>query len=88
MDKALMIQLLKQLWFQSNNCSSPIEHAWFPIQETSKMTGANREIVKEYFLKLVEAKLIVKISDEPLLYEFTDTGKKIKEVNDIEKYFS
>jgi len=88
MDKELMQKLLEQLWFQSDNCLSPIEHAWFPIQETSKITGTKRQVVREYFDKLVEAKLIERISDEPLLFQFTDTGKKIKTVSDMEKYIA
>lgn len=88
MNKELMQKLLEQLWFQSDNCSSPIENAWFPIQETSRITGTKKQVVQECFRKLIEVKVIEKISDDPLLFQFTDIGKKVKSNRDIEKYIS
>jgi hypothetical protein len=76
MDRELMQKLLDQLWFHSDNCSSPIENAWFPFQETAKITGTKRQVVMEYFNKLIDTKIIERISDDPLLLQFTDKGKK------------
>jgi hypothetical protein len=86
MDKDVLQKLLEQLWFQSDNCVAPIENAWFLIQETSKITGTKRQVVRQYFDKLIELKLIQKISDEPLLFQFTEIGKQIKSSSDVEKY--
>lgn len=86
MDNEIMQKLLEQLWFQSDNCSSPIENAWFLIQETSKITGTKGQVVRDHFDKLIEGKIIEKISDEPLLFQFTDTGRKVKSSSDVEKY--
>jgi hypothetical protein len=86
MNRKLIQKLLEQLWFQSDNCSSPIANAWFLINETSKITGAKEQTVREHFDKLIERKIIEKISDEPLLFQFTDTGRKVKSGNDSEKY--
>lgn len=88
MDRELMQKLLEQLWFQSDNCLSPIEHAWFPIQETAKITGTKRQKVMECFNKLIEANIIERISDEPLLFQFTDKGKQVKKGSDVEKYIA
>ena len=76
MDKEIIQKLLEQLWFQSGNCSSPIANAWFIINETSKITGANKQIVRKYFDKLLDRKIIEKISDEPLLFQFTTKVEK------------
>jgi hypothetical protein len=88
MDRELMQKLLEQLWFHSDNCSSPIKHAWFPIQETAKITGAKRQMVVDYFNKLIEAEIIERISDEPLLFQFTDKGRGVKASADVEKYIA
>ncbi len=72
-----MQKLLELLWLQSDNCSSPIENAWFLIQETSKMTGTKKNVVMEHFDKLIEGEIIEKNSDEPLLFQFTNTGRKV-----------
>jgi hypothetical protein len=86
MDKKIMQKLLEQLWFQSDNCSSPISNASFLINETSKITGTKGQIVRRYFDKLVDGKIIEKISDEPLIFQFTAKGREVKSSSDAEKY--
>ena len=77
--------LFKQLWLQSNDGSEPIQNMGFQIFEVSKMTyNTNKEVIK-YLNLLIEKNYINKISDEPLLYEFTESGKKIKADSEIEK---
>lgn len=80
-----MKSLLKQLWFQSNNCADRIENMGIQVSEVSKSTGKpNKEIII-YLNFLTVNRYINRISNEPLLYEFTDLGRKIKSDSDIGK---
>jgi hypothetical protein len=76
--------LFNQLWLQSNNCFEPIQNIGFQIFEVSKITYNSKKEVSRYFNILVEKNHIKKISDEPLLYQFTESGKKIKTDSEIE----
>ena len=49
----LFKRLLKELWLQSDDCTEPIEHIWFSIQEVSKSTGYKREEIKKYANSLI-----------------------------------
>ncbi|WP_348721643.1 hypothetical protein [Tenacibaculum sp. 190130A14a] len=42
-----IICLFQELWFHSNNCSQPIRHIWFPIQEVAKSTQKTRTEIKK-----------------------------------------
>lgn len=88
MEKEVMICLFEQLWFHSDDCHSPIEHMWFPIQETTKITGKRRSEILQYFIRLIDLNIIEKLSDEPLLYQFTSLGKTIKSDEQIETLLS
>lgn len=77
--------LFKQLWLQSNNCSKSIENIGFQIFEVSKMTYNSKKEILRYLNLLIEKGYIRRISEEPLLYEFTETGKKIKTDSEIEE---
>ena len=79
-----MKSLLQQLWLQSNNCKKPIKNMGFNIFEVSKMTYDSINEIERYLNSLIEKKLIKKISNEPILYEFTLIGMKIKTDSDIE----
>lgn len=79
-----MKTLFKQLWLQSNNCSEPIENMGFQVFEVSKMTYNSKKEIMRYLNLLVEKDYIKRISDEPLLYEFTESGKGIKTDSEIE----
>ena len=79
-----MKRLLRELWLQSNNCSAPIEHIWFSIQEVGKSTNSSRREIKIYLNLLIDRGYIKKVSITPLLYEFTDKGKTLKKDADIE----
>lgn len=85
MEKEVMKILFEQLWLHSDNCKCPIEHAWFPIQEAAKTTGKSKSEIIQYFLHLLNMNLIKKLSDDPLLYQFTDLGKGIKSDEQIEE---
>lgn len=87
MEKEVMKILFEQLWLHSDNCNCPIEHAWFPIQEAAKTTGKRRSEILQHFLRLIELNIIEKLSDEPLLYQFTSLGKSIKSDEQIESFF-
>ncbi|MEX0361389.1 MAG: hypothetical protein AB3N10_10455 [Allomuricauda sp.] len=80
-----MKRLLEELWLQSDNCTEPISNMWFPIQEVAKSTMNSRKEIRRYLYVLVDNGYIKRTSDEPLLYEFTEIGKKIKSESDIEK---
>lgn len=88
MNENITQKLLEQLWLHSDNCSCPIENAWFLIQETSKITGAKRQVIRDHFDKLLQVKIIEKISDKPLLFQFTETGRKVKSVSDVDSYIT
>jgi len=77
--------LLKELWFQSDDCAEPIGSIWYSIQKVSKSTGYKREEIIKYFNLLIENKYIKNTSKKPLLFEFTKKGKKIKTDLEIEK---
>lgn len=80
-----MRRLLEELWLQSNNCTEPIKHIWYPIQEVAKSTSNSREEVRRYLNLLVENQIIKKTSDEPLLFEFTENGKEFNKDSEIEE---
>lgn len=80
-----MKTLFEQLWLQSNNCSEPIQNMGFQIFEVSKMTYNSKKEIMRYLNLLIDKNYINRISDEPLLYEFTESGKKIKADSEIEK---
>ncbi len=80
-----MKTLFKQLWLQSNNCSEPIENMGFQIFEVSKMTYNSKKEILRYLKLLIDKNYIIRISEEPLLYEFTETGNKIETDSEIEE---
>jgi len=79
-----MKRLLQELWLQSNNCTEPIEHMWFPIQEVAKSTSNSRKEIRKYLNFLIDKEFIRNISNDPLLYEFTEKGKELREDSEIE----
>lgn len=78
-----MKSLFNQFWLQSNNGSEPIENMGIQIFEVSKMTYNDKNEVIKYLTFLIEKNYIQKIDDSPLLYEFTESGKKIKSDSEI-----
>lgn len=79
-----MKTLFKQLWLASNECKEPIENIGIHIFEVCKMTSNSRSEIMRYLNLLIEKNYIIKISDEPYLYKFTESGKKIKTDSEIE----
>lgn len=88
MDIGVAQELLKHLWLESDNCTCPIKNAWFSVQEVSRSTRIERLEIVDCFKILLAKKVIEKISDEPLLFQFTEFGKSIKSIEDIEKYIA
>jgi len=88
-DKTLELKtlkrLFKELWLHSNNCSEPINSMWFSIQEVSKSTGNTRKEVRKHVNLLISNNYICMTSEEPMLFAFTEKGKKIKTDLDIQK---
>lgn len=80
-----MKRLFKELWLQSDNCTEPIEHIWFSINEVAKSTNNSSDEIKRYLNLLIEKKIIEFVSSEPLLHKFTEYGKGIKTESDMEK---
>lgn len=80
-----MKTFFEQLWLQSNNCTEPIQNMGFQVFEVSKMTYNSKKEIMRYLNLLVDKNYIIKISDKPLLFEFTESGKKIKADSEIEK---
>lgn len=81
----ILKRLLEELWLHSNNCKEPIRNMWFSIQETAKSNGVSRKEVKKHLNLLMEKNYIKITSEQPLLFEFTETGKEIKADLEIEK---
>lgn len=80
-----MKRLLEELWLHSNNCTESIEHIWYPLQEVAKSTSNSRSVIKSCLTLLIDNGYIRNTSSKPLLYEFTELGKRIKTDSDIEK---
>ncbi len=80
-----MKRLFQELWIQSNNCTEPIEHISISVFEVAKSTTNSKEEIRRYLDLLVDKNYLKKTSDKPLLYEFTENGKKIKTDLEIEK---
>ncbi|WP_103068136.1 hypothetical protein [Aquimarina sediminis] len=76
-DPAVMKRLLDELWLQSDNGSTSIDHIWFSISEVSKSTNKKRKEVQEYLDFLVNNKYLEMISEDPLLYSFTKDGIEV-----------
>jgi hypothetical protein len=55
------------------------------ISEVSKMTYNSSNEILRYLNLLIEKKIIIRISEKPLLYEFTERGKKINTDYEIEE---
>ena len=80
----ILKRLLEELWLQSNECSEPIENMWFSIQEVAKSTGKKRKEIRKYLYMLVDNNYLNFVSNEPLIFEFTVSGKEVKTDLDIE----
>lgn len=80
-----MKSLFNMLWLQSNNCSEEIKNMGYLIFEVSKMTCNTKSEIIKYLNLLLDEKYIENISKEPLLYQFTEKGKKIKTDSEIEE---
>ncbi len=80
-----MKRLFKELWLQSDNCTEPIEHIWFSINEVAKSTNNSSDEIKRYLNLLIEKDIVELVSWKPLLHKFTESGKGIKSESDIEK---
>lgn len=80
-----MKSLFNMLWLQSNNCSEEIQNMGYLISEVSKMTSNSKNEVIKYLNLLLDKNYIENISKEPLLYQFTEKGKKIKTDSEIEE---
>ncbi|PXY40041.1 hypothetical protein DMB65_14730 [Flavobacterium cheongpyeongense] len=80
-----MKTLFKQLWLESNECNEPIENIGIHIYEVSKITSTPKIEIMRYLNLLIEKNYITKISDQPYLYKFTESGKNIKTDSAIEE---
>ena len=79
-----MDRLFRELWLHSNNCTEPIEHIWFSINEVAKSTNNSSEEIRIRYLEfLIEKGIIELVSRKPLHHRFTELGKKIRTENDI-----
>ena len=74
--------LFEQLWLASDNCKLPIEHIWFVIYEVSKITNSHKSEIMKYLNFLIDRNYVKHLSDDPLTYVISETGKEIK--SDIE----
>lgn len=79
MDFKVMKRLMDELKLQSNNCMSPIEHMWYPIQEVAKSTNNSTQEIMKYLNVLMKVGIIRNVSKNPLIFEFTEKGKKIQD---------
>ena len=81
----ILKRLLKELWLHSDDCKEPIKNMWFPIQEVAKSTGNTKQEIRKQLNLLVDNNYLELTSEEPLLFEFTEKGKRIKTDLQIEK---
>lgn len=81
----ILIFLFKELWLHSDDCSEPIKNIWFSIQEVAKSTGYTRNEIRKYLNLLIDNNYVKNTSQDPLLFEFTEKGKKIKTDLEIEE---
>ena len=84
-DVSIMKTLFRELWLQSNLCTEPIEHIWFSLNEVAKSTSNSSKEINKYLNHLIEMGIVEKISDVPLLHQFTELGKRIKTESEVEK---
>ncbi|MCK9208320.1 MAG: hypothetical protein M0P66_14510 [Salinivirgaceae bacterium] len=81
----IMKSLFRLLWLQSDNCKLPIQNMGYNLMEVGKFTGRTRDIIKHYLDYLIDQGFMELVSEKPLLYQFTDKGRLIKSMDDIEK---
>ncbi len=79
-----MFQLFEELWFASDNSTVPIEYIGIRLMEVAKSTGNSREYVREHFKELITQGCVKMISETPLLFVFTEKGKNVKTLADVE----
>ena len=80
----VMFRLFQELWFASANCSYSIENMGIRLMEVAKSTSDTRDYVREYLKELIKQGYIEMTSTEPLLFIFTDKGKSVKTIEDVE----
>ncbi|MFD2890724.1 hypothetical protein ACFS5J_01695 [Flavobacterium chuncheonense] len=80
-----MKRLFQELWLHSDNCAKPIEHISILLLEVAKSTTNSKEEIRKYLNLLIDKKILKRISEKQLIYEFTESGKKIKTDSEIEK---
>lgn len=79
----IMHRLIKELWLHSNHCQDQIRHMGLIVSEVSKSTEQFRQIIYSHLQFLIDNGFLEFISNDPLLYQFTEKGKTIKTENDI-----
>ncbi len=84
-DIDIMKSLFRLLWLQSDNCKFPIQNMAYNLMEVGRMTNQTRYRIEDYLNYLIAQGFIELISDEPLLYQFTDKGKQIQNIDAIEE---
>jgi|GEM_PF-2996851 len=82
-----MLRLFKELWLSSDNCRLPIENMSIRIKEVAHSTNNYKDDVRKYLLKLIDNNYLIMTSKEPLIFEFSETGKEIKSESDIKRIF-
>jgi hypothetical protein len=79
-----LYKLFKELWFHADNYSRPISNIGLRLLEVAKFTNNTTDDVREYFQILLDKNYIEIISKESLLYQFTEKGKSVKTLADME----
>jgi predicted transcriptional regulator len=85
LDFEIMQMLFHELWLQSDNGELPIDNIAFSTFEVSKMAWQKIAIIKEYINFLTDNNFLEICSTNPLQYQFTEKGRKIKTPEDIKK---
>jgi len=81
----VMQRLFKELWFASDNCKTPIQNIGIRLLEVAKSTNNTKDDVREYLHELMRQNYIEMISQDPLLFQFTEIGKTIKTQDELEQ---
>ncbi len=57
----------------------------YNLMEVGKFTCQSKDIIRHYLDYLIDQGILELVSENPLLYQFTDKGRQIKSMDDIEK---
>ncbi|MNJ91945.1 hypothetical protein D3C87_96000 [compost metagenome] len=79
---SLAMQLIRNLWIETDRCQKPIGNIGHWFFEISK-GGVPKESIINQWEKLLEAGIVEPVSEEPPSWQFTEKGKRIETEKDL-----